>query len=414
MCGESARTWSTSSRAGRSRSRRRSSGVILAAYVGSPSCSRNVGSGLGQHPIEQIGRDLRGALEHRAGVVVGLHRKRMLRRDRPGVELLHELDDRHACLGVARHQRPLDRRSAAPAWEERRMHVQPETLGEHRVGDDQPVRDGDDDRSAEIEARLQPLRLENRDPQALARQALPATARACGHVPARASGRVRTDTISCAPRAVRGRRRRTARSQRPRSAGSTRAEDGLRPEPRERRAPRLVVRAVDDQNAVEMVELVLYDARRGRLELELDGLAVRVDSLDRDRLRPLDGDEHVSQRQTALVVDLRVLGALVIIGLTSTRSSPSSTNTNSRRSTPTCVAASPTPLASCMSAVIRSTRRSRSSSKPSTSRAFMRSTVSPYWRIRESASSRRASRSSSCSSAAWSWSCTSSPWSWSA
>ncbi len=125
------------------------------------------GIGFGQHPIEQIGRDLRGTLEHLAGVVVGLHRERALRRDRPGVELLHELDDRYACLGVARHQRTLDRRSAAPAWEERRMHVQPETLVEHCVGDDQPVGDGDDHRSAEIEARLQPLRLDDREPEVL-------------------------------------------------------------------------------------------------------------------------------------------------------------------------------------------------------------------------------------------------------
>ena len=87
-------------------------------------------------------------------------------------------------------------------------------------------------------------------------------------------------------------------------------------------------------------------------------------------------------------------------GFTTTRSSPSSTKTNSRRRTPTCVAASPTPFASCMSAVMRSTSRSRSSSNASTSRAFMRSTESPYWRIRESASRRRASRSSSCSSSA--------------
>ena len=50
------------------------------------------------------------------------------------------------------------------------MHVQPETLVEHRVGDDQPVRDRDDDRCAEIEARLEPLRLEDREPEALGRE----------------------------------------------------------------------------------------------------------------------------------------------------------------------------------------------------------------------------------------------------
>ena len=66
-------------------------------------------------------------------------------------------------------------------------------------------------------------------------------------------------------------------------------------------------------------------------------------------------------------------------------------NTNTRRSTPTCVAARPTPRASCIRMIMRSIRRCRSSSKSATSCAFSRSALSPYWRICASASCRRAS-----------------------
>jgi hypothetical protein len=48
---------------------------------------------------------------------------------------------------------------------------------------------------------------------------------------------------------------------------SSRAEDGLRPEPGERGSARLVVSAVDDQHPVEVIELVLDDPRRRELEL---------------------------------------------------------------------------------------------------------------------------------------------------
>ena len=53
-----------------------------------------------------------------------------------------------------------------------------------------------------------------------------------------------------------------------------------------------------------MVELVLDDARRRSVELELHRLALRVDALDRHGLRTLDGHEHVAEREAALVVDL--------------------------------------------------------------------------------------------------------------
>ena len=74
MCGESARTWSTSSVAGRSRSRRRSSAVILSAYVGSPSCSRSDGP-CREHVVEEGRRNLGRLREDGAGIVVGVDRE---------------------------------------------------------------------------------------------------------------------------------------------------------------------------------------------------------------------------------------------------------------------------------------------------------------------------------------------------
>ena len=49
------------------------------------------------------------------------------------------------------------------------MHVEPEPFREHRLGNDQPVRDRDDHRCAEVEARLGPRRLERADPEPLCR-----------------------------------------------------------------------------------------------------------------------------------------------------------------------------------------------------------------------------------------------------
>ena len=50
------------------------------------------------------------------------------------------------------------------------MHVEPASLREHVLGDDEAVRDGDDGVRAEVETRLEPLRLQHRDPQALGGQ----------------------------------------------------------------------------------------------------------------------------------------------------------------------------------------------------------------------------------------------------
>jgi hypothetical protein len=67
------------------------------------------------HLVEQARGDLGAAREHGARVVVLAQVERLLRGDRPGVELLDRLVDRHAGARVARHQRALDGRGAAPA-----------------------------------------------------------------------------------------------------------------------------------------------------------------------------------------------------------------------------------------------------------------------------------------------------------
>ena len=98
------------------------------------------------------------------------------------------------------------------------------------------------------------------------------------------SGRVSSNATSCrSRRAARARRRRTAPSRRRRSGPS-----GLEPVGCGRSVPSaslavLGVGAVDDQDAVEMVELVLDDARGQPFELEANVLAASVLGL---RARP--------------------------------------------------------------------------------------------------------------------------------
>ena len=75
----------------------------------------------------------------------------------------------------------------------------------------------------------------------------------------------------------------------------------------ERLPPGFVVGAVDDERAVEVVELVLHDACGGLLELESNRLARLVEALDRDRRRALDRYEHLAQREAALVVGRQLL-----------------------------------------------------------------------------------------------------------
>ena len=70
---------------------------------------------LGEHALQQVGRKLCGAREDDARIVVILDRKRTLRGNRAGVQLLDGPVDRDSGRLVARHDRPLDRSSAAPA-----------------------------------------------------------------------------------------------------------------------------------------------------------------------------------------------------------------------------------------------------------------------------------------------------------
>src|SRR3954447_14487618 len=74
------------------------------------------------------------------------------------------------------------------------------------------------------------------------------------------------------------------------------ADDDARAQARERLAPRLGRRAVEDQDAVEVVGLVLGDARVRLLELVPHVGAVLVLALDRDLRRPLDREEHALDR----------------------------------------------------------------------------------------------------------------------
>ena len=113
----------------------------------------------------------------------------------------------------------------------------------------------------------------------------------------------------------------------------------------------LVVGAVDDQHAVEVVELVLHDARAEPLELEAHVVRRRVLALERDLIDRSTGTRTPCEREAALLVGLRLVGrldeprvddrlrGLVLVGL----------EDEERRSTPTCVAARPTPWASCIS-----------------------------------------------------------------
>ena len=148
------------------------------------------------------------------------------------------------------------------------MDVEPQPFREHVLRNDEAVRDGDDDRCAELEPRREPLGLEHRYP-VLLRDLL---GRRRKELAASSCLRVRTcqdaaDLVAgCEPLQDVGAERAGCRDRD--TVDSPRAEDRLRPEPRESRAPRLVVGAIDDQHAVQVVELVLGRPRRRRLELE--------------------------------------------------------------------------------------------------------------------------------------------------
>ena len=142
MCGESARIRRSAS-AGSARSSRWVHRLELVG-VASARLPARENTGAGSTPSSRSTRELGRARRRPAPASSSSPtRKCALRRDRAGVQLLHELDDRDAGLLVARQQRTLDRRRAAPAREERRVDVQPERRAQagrpgsrHAVGDE--------------------------------------------------------------------------------------------------------------------------------------------------------------------------------------------------------------------------------------------------------------------------------------
>ena len=153
-----------------------------------------------------------------------------------------------------------------------------------------------------------------------------------------------------APRAARARPRRTAPSRRRRSGPRVYLAGRASAELRERLAARLRVGAIDDQRAVEVVELVLDDPRRQTLELELHRLAARVrPSIVTSGGRSTGTRTGPSERQPSSSTSVSP-PASAITGLTSTCPRRRRWKTKRRRRMPTCVAASPTPSASCISA----------------------------------------------------------------
>src|SRR4029078_12650645 len=75
----------------------------------------------------------------------------------------------------------------------------------------------------------------------------------------------------------------------------------------ERLAPRLGVGAVEDQLAVEVVDLVLHHPCGIALELESHRRAFDVPGLELHLRGTLDGDAHRPEREAALRIRLRVL-----------------------------------------------------------------------------------------------------------
>ena len=228
-------------------------------------------------------------------------------------------------------------------------------------------------------------------------------ASAAGRARRAASGRTRSRGERPAARA---RRRRTARS--PRSRSSSLPEDRLRAQCRHRLAPGLGCRPLEDQDAVEVVELVLDDPR-GRAPPARAGRACprrRAPRASPPLGRSTGTSTPWSERQPSSSVSqlLTRIDDRRVHGGRAPRPRPrSGTRTRGEARPPGC-AARPTPFASAISACIRSTRRRRSSSKSSTSSARSFSTGSGHCRIWASASRRLASFSA-LSSSSMTWPC---------
>ena len=213
---------------------------------------------------------------------------------------------------VAGHDRALDRRRSAPARQQRRMDVEPEPARRAGLRDQQPVGADDDDRRPEARARPSgrsgwSTGMPSRSAASFAGGGVerPAPARAAGRAGSAApttSCRAASRSSTSAPNgAVAATAIRTG-------CGYSRAERRLRPELRERLAPRLGVGAVEDQDAVEVVELVLDDARRQALELEPERLAASRSWPSTVTARRRSTGTRTPEREAALVVDLGLVG----------------------------------------------------------------------------------------------------------
>ena len=175
---------SSSSSGGRLQSSSRSAASIFSAYVmPSAGCGVNVGSG--STSSSSSTRELARRAVDGAGVVLGLDRERALRGDRPRVELgLDSLMIVTPVSAVAGHQRPLDRRRAAPARQQRRVDVEPERPRESRLGNQHARRPRRRPSPPRVEVRLEPLGLDAPGCRAAPRPPSPAAARPCARGPA--------------------------------------------------------------------------------------------------------------------------------------------------------------------------------------------------------------------------------------
>ena len=150
------------------------------------------------------------------------------------------------------------------------MDVEPEPSREQRLRDQQAV-GGDDDRVAgELELRRRPLGLQHRDPQPLGDD-LRGRRGELAAAPGGLSGRVSSAATSCRAAS------RSSTSAPKGAVAATADPHGASAASRTRfcaasRAPRCAPRrrrALEHEHAVEVVELVLDDARVHLLELEL-------------------------------------------------------------------------------------------------------------------------------------------------
>ncbi len=107
-------------------------------------CLIDKGRALVEGLYQQVAPQLLQALCHGAVGVLVRDRLDTGEADRSAVQTRGETHDADAGLLVAGHDRSLDRRRAAPAGQQRRMHVEDLPQGEQRVGDERS--EGADDR----------------------------------------------------------------------------------------------------------------------------------------------------------------------------------------------------------------------------------------------------------------------------